>query len=301
MTWFKAAVTASKSIADRVQVTWYTADSADGPFTELTCHAFASTTQISGCFTNYHQLSEKGESVVGDYLKMVISPITEGSGTVTLDQLVYHHSLVTISLPALKECPDDMTELLDTFETENIVIEDGGKAYYAEMMQWGELTYGYESNKLNGVYRIDPDVDAFIVYHTEDPIQYVDIRALRITEYTNTSLSFAFSADGENWEWLDADAVQTFVELYEGGKEGVAYQLSDVPENMYYLRIEVPVLESPDVTEISITGVQIHSQAAVDPEIPATGELAVGQVMALVTAALALLVCGMLRKRSEAV
>ena len=297
MTWFKAGTTASNAIADKLQVSWYVADEADGPFTAMDSQKHLAWVQTSGYESVMYQPTAKTQDSRGKYIKMVIAPIAAGNGTITVDSLIYHQGLVTVALHALKECPDGTTELMDTFETENILVDNGGKAYYEEMMDYGEVTYGYENTTANAIFRIDPDVDCFVVYKTEEPIRYFDVRGLRLTEYTGTNLDFAVSADGENWEWLDAETVQSFVELYEGGKEGVAYQSLTVPEDMYYLRIEIPVLESPQVQELCITGVQIHSSV----KSPDTGESAYGWTIAAAVAALSLIVCGGLQKRRETV
>ncbi len=265
-TWFKSGITFSKDIAADATVTHYMADSEDGTFTEINTHTFDSQGQTSGFKSLCYEPEEKDQATLGNYIKIVISPLKNAAGSVKVDFVEYHHSLITVPLPEFKEHDEETLELMDTFDSENLTTDNGGMAHSVEMLQWGQLTYGYEETEINAIYRIDPDVDAYIDYKTDNPISYFDVRALRNSDYSDTELIFYVSADGEYWEEIDPQDIETIVEKYEGSKEGVAYRSINVPNGMYYLRIEFPVLQSANVAEIALTGVQIHSPASYSPE-----------------------------------
>lgn len=252
--WFKAAL-AADALTDGV--TYFTADSADGPWEPVETHRMMAQEQPESGVAFQDAPTKKNVSEnKANFIKAVISPEAAAANT-RITALTVHQDSPDVTLPDYAVCPEDWNELRDNLESDFVLAEDGGKADYYESLTFDILEYGYAGDSVKALCRVNPDTDAFITYHTDGPLKYFDVRGIRYTHTANTDFVFYVSNDGESWEEVDADAVTARVAKYEGGREQLSYVCSDIPEGMTYLKIEFPILETADVTEIGLTNVQL--------------------------------------------
>lgn len=263
LSWFKANFRSTGLDATNLPVTFSVAETEDGEFVPVETGAIPAQSNVGEAARYEYATKEYLEPDTYHFLKIDIAPLGADASLV-LEKLVYHHTLITDKLPAFKECPDDQTELMDTFEGTHVSDpERNGLAYDSTMVEMKYTAYGAYGEEIKIVQKVDPDVDAYVIYEAEETLKYFDVRALRLSDYPNTDFTFSVSADGSYWESLDSSAIERYVEVYDGGKEGVAYRSATLPVNMKYLRIEFPILESVFLDEVGLTTVQIFSGAAV--------------------------------------
>lgn len=261
--WFKASLTADTlpgggvSRAAAGGVTYFTADTAEGPWTPADIRRILAKDQPENgvAFQDAPVQKNTGDKKAS-FIKMVVSPEAAAANT-RLTALTVHQDSPEVKLPDHAVCPENWKELRDNFESDYVMAEDGGKADYYESLAFETVGYGYSGDTVKALCRIDPDTDAFVTYRVDEPLRYFDVRAMRFTHIPNTHFVFYVSADGENWEEVSADAVAARSIKYEGGREQTSYMCDTLPDGMTYLKIEFPILETEDLTEIALTNVQL--------------------------------------------
>lgn len=144
-------------------------------------------------------------------------------------------------------------ELLDRFEGEGLTMDEGGLAYENFQMNInGSYSLGGENGSARVIEKIDPYSDASLYYQVDGDVDFIDVRGYRRIGFESMPVVWV-SADGEDWTMLENGEEMT-VPLFDGPQE-FSWQLSDIPEGMRYVRVDIPELEN--LTDLVLHGVQI--------------------------------------------
>lgn len=188
-----------------------------------------------------------------NYIKYLIE---EGDTSSQLVRIDYEYEVSEVQrLPDWTE-PDtanNQKELLDRFEGNGITTAQGGLAYDAfQMSILGSYNLGGENGSARVIAKDNPFSDGSVYYQVDADIDSIDVRGYRIVGFEDLPLVWV-SADGEDWTLLE-DGEALTVPLFDGPQE-FSWQLSNIPDGMRYVRVDIPDLENS--TDLVLHGIQI--------------------------------------------
>ena len=154
--------------------------------------------------------------------------------------------------------------MLETLESSQLAVSNGGKAEEVFQLSWLSWALGAENGTDNILIKDNFLSEGYIVYKTNE-VTSIDVRGYRSVDCT-AELLISVSADGEDWTALDAEAfTRTDSELPQGPIH-YAYQSNEgsIPAGMNYVKIEIPELAASEY-ELSISDIQILYTGEDDP------------------------------------